>query len=593
MRASRTISVGVLVMMLAASLLALPVAASVDGRVDAAGLSQAAELGNSTSGIPSSSGPSTSEPAPRQDYVPPNALNASGDGSKLTRGLSSTPAASSSGAPSPAGPFGLPDWTYKPDQATIQDPINVVFYGSAWTVVRDALINRGWFVTTCQNEERVYYAGSWRAQNVGLVRDESSPCAILPGSTRRHIRLWGLESGLVVGAAHLDYQPLFGHVAVLFEEIEEEVARYMRLPDTSAWRVQEDNSYYLFTNLVDEMRNGYHTFNNGYGTVLRRQTGATANIFDGLTTTLLEIRFWGGIREFNNHQVQVYSISGSVRWSLWYGQTYSSGTVVSGGVSTVNYPHWTAWTMTTWFQDVSSANMGAIMCKENDGYLGCITLSGGYTANVGNNVVDSLLVIPSFGSVTDTGSSSDNRRVKINSFGGVVEWALWHQGSYTQNEAPSVTYATFPDAKFFMIYIWRMNVEPQYYTGDFSGVLLCREDYNVLGCMVHSTGVKANTGDSTVDILNQISAIGGVRDTGDPVKTHTVRLYAASGSAIEGAYWTEGAYTPHDAPAGTTWDFTFAHYRFFVFVAARYGRLIWLFCRENDNRLGCAPLRWF
>lgn len=524
-----------------------------------------------------------------QDRVPAGAVNVTGMAAGPTTGPPGAQALS--GATSSS----LPVWTYQSDGVTRVDPVNVVFYGSDWTVVRDALINRGWSVTSCQNNEFVFYAGTWRKQDVGVVRDETSYCAGLPGSTRRHMRLWGLESGLVVGAAHLDYQPGGGHVAVLFEEIEEEVARYMRLTDSSAWRVQEDNSYYYFANLVDEQRNGYHTFNNGYATTLWRQTGASANIHDGLTTTLLEIPFWGGIRDLDNNQVQVYSISGSVRWSLWYAQSYSSGTVASGGVSTVNYPHWTAWTMTIWLQDVSSADMGAILCKENDGTLGCTTLSGGYTMKVGDNVIDSTLVIPLFGSVTDTGSSADNRRVVVRSFVNYIEWALWHQGSYTQGETlPSGTsYVTFPDAKFFMLFIWRMNDEPQYYTGDFAGVLLCREDNNILGCMVHSTGMKANTADSTVDTLSQIGVIGGVRDTGDPVKTHVVRLYAASGSAIEGAYWTEGTYTPHDAPAGTTWDFTFAHYRFFVFVAARYGRLMWLFCRENDNVLGCAPLRWF
>ena len=64
-----------------------------------------------------------------------------------------------------------------------------------------------------------------------------------------------------------------------------------------------------------------------------------------------------------------------------------------------------------------------------------------------------------------------------------------------------------------------MNVEPQYYTGDFVGLLLCREDNNVLGCMVHSTGMKAYTADSTPDTLSQIGAIGGVRDTGNPALT--------------------------------------------------------------------------
>lgn len=495
----------------------------------------------------------------------------------------------------------LPAWTYKSDLVTVMDPVNIVFYGAPWTTVRDALIGRGWWDPgLCQFDEYVYYDGSWRKQDVGLVIYEATPCAFVAFSVRLHIRLWGLSSSLVLGAVHWDYMPYPGppireHVAILYEEAEEEVGRQMRLTDSSPWRVQDDYNPEYLNNHVDEYRESFHTFNNAFPTTLWRQTGASANIYDGQTTTLLGIPNWGGIRDFNSNKVQVYSISGAVRWSLWYAQAYSSGTVTSGGVGTVSYPHWTAWMMTIWRHEASSAYMGTIMCKENDGTLGCVTLSGGKTVNVGNSVEDTIFEVPTFAKVRDTGSSGDNRRVVVQSYGGYVEWALWHKGSYIQGEASpyGTSYVTFPHAKFFMLYAWRMNVEQQYWTGDNAIVLLCREDSNILGCMVHSTGVKANTADSTVDTLNLISAIGGVRDTGDPVKNHVVTIYASSSSAIEGAYWTEGGYTGQDAPSGQTREFTFSHYRFFVFVAARYGRLIWLFCRENDNKLGCIPARWF
>jgi hypothetical protein len=252
--------------------------------------------------------------------------------------------------------------------------------------------------------------------------------------------------------------------------------------------------------------------------------------------------------------------------------------------------------MSIWMQDVDSSFMAAIMCKENDQNLGCITLSGGYRINVasGSRQFGRFDMLPTFGGVVNTGSPTNNRRVVIYAFqGGYIEWALWHQGSYTSGESPpgGESYVTFPDAKVFMILIWRMNVEPQSYERKYVGLLLCREDSDWLGCMFHTSGAKADTLSSTVGVLNQISAIGGVRTTGNPSQNRVMRLYAAPYNAIEGAYWTEGTYTAYDTTG--TWDFTFAHYRFFVFVAARYGRLIWLFCRENDNTLGCAPLRWF
>jgi hypothetical protein len=531
-------------------------------------------------------------------------------GGNLTAGEAANSESSLAGArtpganhgPSPATPFGLPDWSYKPDHVTKADPINVIFYGSDWTVVRDALINQGWWVIAnpnCQNDEHVYYAGTWRSYNVGLAATETSPCAGLAGSIRQHMRLWQLETNLVVGDAHLDYMPpppSTEHVAVWYEEIEQKVANYMRFTDASPWQVREDLDEYFLANMVDEYRQGFHTFNNGYPTVIWKQSGASANIHDNLATSLLTIPGWGGIIDFDNDQVQVYSISGTVRWSLAYGKTsYSSGTVPSGGVATVSYPHWTAWIMSIWRQEISSSNMGAIMCKENDGYLGCITLLGGKVANVGDDLPQGWLSIPSFGVVSDTGSSSDNRRLRVTSYGSVVEWALWHQGSYAQGEAAPYTtsYVPFPDAKFFMVLVWRMNVEDSYWAGDYVGVLLCREDNNYLGCMIHNSGLKAYTLDSTVSTLSQVSAIGGVRDTGDPAKANVVRLYSSSGSSIEGAYWTNNTYTPKDIGSGQTWDFAFDHYKFFVFVAARHYRVMWLFCRENDSTVGCAPLRWF
>jgi len=82
-------------------------------------------------------------------------------------------------------------------------------------------------------DEYVYYSGSWRKQNVGLVKNEPVPCAAIPGTSRYHVRLWGLESNLVVGAAHFDYNVWFEHKPVLYEEIEDAIADDLRLTDAS------------------------------------------------------------------------------------------------------------------------------------------------------------------------------------------------------------------------------------------------------------------------------------------------------------------------------------------------------------------------
>jgi len=352
---------------------------------------------------------------------------------------------------------------------------------------------------------------------------------------------------------------------------------------------------------VDEQRYGFRTYNDAYASTFWKQSGAHASIFDGVATTLLQVGLWGGVREIDNHQAQVYSISGTVRWSLWYAQTYTSGTVSSGGSTTISYPHWTAWIVAIWQADASSNNMGVVMCKENDGMLGCISLYGGVIANVGNGVPDTLLDIRSIGGVRDTGKKSDNRRVVVyaNSNYDTIEWGLWHAGSYTWGEARpgGTSYATFPHAKFFMMIIAR-GYQPRYSEGDPIGVLLCREDNDILGCITLATGTFISLSNGVSDIASQIGALGGVRDIVseplDPTPTHIGEIYAASSNtAVEGAVWREGSYVGRDTAYGGRRQLDFPHYTFFVFVAARYDKLIWLFCKENDNLWGCSPLRWF
>ncbi len=506
----------------------------------------------------------------------------------------------------------MPNWTYiwhlhcVPyfcwEEYHQQDPIDLIFLGADITTVANSLLNRGWHDVQCQVNEYIYWNNAWKVQDVAYQKDEQGWCG--GSGTRKHIRLWALDSSTVLAGVHLDHAHFPDHIVHDYELVEHSTADDMRLTDSKPWRVQEDNHW--MNNYVDYVHDDVTVHNDGYATVVRLQTGATARITDGLTPTRLEIANWGGIREFDNHQVQVYSISGTVRWSLWYSSTYTSGSVASGGVSTISYTHWTAWIMTVWLEDVSSSDMGAIMCKENDhnsgGSLGCITLSGGFTANVGDSVPNTLLDVRSFGGVRDTGVSTDNRRVVVYSSysSDVVEWGLWHQGTYLWGEASagSPSYATFPDAKFFIIIIARpYQASAQYSEGDSVGVLLCREDNNILGCMTHATGRFVSLSNGAPDMMNQIGAIGGIRDIStepsDP-NPHILELYASSGStAVEGAVWYNGVYSPGDTPYGGTKQLNFPHYTAFVSVAARYDKLIWLFCKENDSVWECAPFRWF
>ncbi len=495
----------------------------------------------------------------------------------------------------------LPAWTYREDQVTIQDPINLVFYGASWQTIRDALINRGWVVVEaplCQINEKVLYAGTWRVQDVGLAKQQTG-CG---DPTRLHIRLWQLETNLVIANAHQDHVHLSDppHQVHDYEGLPERtVAEAMRLTDVGAWRVTNDELW--MNNVKDYLHDGIRVYNNGWATVIRKQTGASAKIYNGIEETLLDVTRCK-VTDADNSYVRVYAYVNSCRWALWYRQVYSSGTVAAGGSTTILWPHYVSWTLGVWSADLNVGQtnyMGMLFCRENDGNLGCITLLGRETGSV-VNVADSNwepLMTPGnlFVRVYDTGNPADNRRLWIASSGPTVEWYLWHYLSYSYGDVlPGYPqYATFPDAKIFMLFLYRMQEEDKYTTGDYVAILFCREDNNIPGCMRHTTGSKANIYDSTKDLLSQIGPLGGIRDTGDPSLPNTIEVYSNPTNVVEWAYWKEGVYTWGEAILGGTSRTAYTHYWGFVFTGSRYDKNIWLFCKENDGYLGCAPLRWW
>jgi len=502
----------------------------------------------------------------------------------------------------------LPNWTYIKvtyclpicqDYYFQADPIDLIFVGADLTTVANSLLNRGWHSTICNTAEYVFWNGAWKVQDAYYEKDEQGACGAL--GLRKHIRLWVLDSSTVIAGVHVDHVHIIPlHVVHDYEGVEHTVADDMRLTDAKPWRVREDDHF--MNNVVNLLHDGITVHNDGYATTIVKQSGAFAPITDGLTPVLLSITNFVSVKDWNNHQVKITATSTfPVRWTIWYSATYTAGTVAPGGSVIVTYPHWTAWIMSVWYQEgFSASRMGVLLCKETDNKLGCVTLSGGVIVDVGDSIVNTLLDIRSIGGVRDTGVPLDNQRLVVyaNANYDYLEWALWHSGTYVGGQASpgGTSYATFPDGKFFMLIIAR-GYQPQYSEGDPVGILLCREDNSILGCITHATGTFVSLSNGAPDIMSQIGAIGGIRDIStepsDP-NPHVLQVYAASGStAVEGAVWYNGVYSGGDTPYGGTKQINFPHYTFFVAVGARYDKLIWLFCKENDMVWGCAPLRWF
>lgn len=168
--------------------------------------------------------------------------------------------------PSPVSGSHIPAWTYiSKDFNARQDPVSMIAYTGLAAVTR-ALQNAGWHRTSCGYTEYVYYNGQWRAQGAQLERDQEGFCGYL--GTRKHIRLWQLETNLVVMAGHLDHTHSNGHQVHDYEGIEDFVAGEFQ--SLSSWQVFPDDHF--MDNYVSYLHdNSVLVFNDGNATEIYRQ----------------------------------------------------------------------------------------------------------------------------------------------------------------------------------------------------------------------------------------------------------------------------------------------------------------------------------
>ncbi len=170
------------------------------------------------------------------------------------------------------------------------------------------------------------------------------------------------------------------------------------------------------------------------------------------------------------------------------------------------------------------------------------------------------------------------RTLNIYSNGPVVEYSMWHNGTYFQGEtlAGGSVNINFPHYKPFFMTLYR---------ADKLGWLLGRENDNFLAVATRTATATANMNDSTVQVLLDVYGLGVVRDTGNPGLSHTLAIYSSGGDFLEYSIWYEATYSQGEVSPGGTVNIDFPHYRSFMLTIARHDKICWLFCRENNNIL--------
>lgn len=137
----------------------------------------------------------------------------------------------------PAAATHVPAWTYmKKDLSKQADPVSLVVFAGL-SAASASLQSVGWHRTTCGYTEYVHYKGQWRGQNLMLEKDEQGWCGIL--GTRKHARLWALETTLVVIAVHVDHTHRNGHEVHDYEGVEGVIANDLRAATDRSWQVAE------------------------------------------------------------------------------------------------------------------------------------------------------------------------------------------------------------------------------------------------------------------------------------------------------------------------------------------------------------------
>ncbi|ADN35232.1 conserved hypothetical protein [Methanolacinia petrolearia DSM 11571] len=147
--------------------------------------------------------------------------------------------------------YDYPQWIYEKLGDTyhqLDEPINIAWESNDLNTVKAEILNEGWWDVIAEDTYYIYDSG-WKADD-GLADD---PLRVFGGW---HIRLWQMNDGDVVGAAHHDtWAP---HEADGFENAEEEVAGFYDQPGDVMWHVYEDD-YSLNNYVASPYNNGMCT----------------------------------------------------------------------------------------------------------------------------------------------------------------------------------------------------------------------------------------------------------------------------------------------------------------------------------------------
>ncbi len=148
---------------------------------------------------------------------------------------------------------GYPIWIYEYSGGVyhqLTEPINMIWTGAYLSTIKTEMTEKGWWDIIAEDTYYIY-DGSWKADD-GVAVD---PVRLFGGD---HIRLWQLNTGEVVGAAHEDSS--VPHHAVGFESAEHRIFAFYQDADDTVWHVYTDN-----TDLGNYVSSPY---NDGYATYI-------------------------------------------------------------------------------------------------------------------------------------------------------------------------------------------------------------------------------------------------------------------------------------------------------------------------------------
>jgi hypothetical protein len=147
---------------------------------------------------------------------------------------------------------GYPVWIYEYSGGVyhqLTEPINMIWSGAYLSTIKSEMLEKGWWDTIAEDTYYIY-DGSWKADD-GVAVD---PVRLFGGD---HIRLWQLNTGQVVGAAHEDSSA--PHHAVGFESAEHRIFAFYQDADDTLWHVYPDNTY-LGNYVSSPYNDGYATY---------------------------------------------------------------------------------------------------------------------------------------------------------------------------------------------------------------------------------------------------------------------------------------------------------------------------------------------